>query len=586
MQTAVKIGLLLRGESVPFWLSEAIANLRDAEYAEFPLIVKQQGTADQPSAGNNCVQENVCPLSASTPNSGFKYAGFRRYQTIDAGLKRRQPAYNSAVALRQLLPDCEIIEYRFEAPSTDNHNISQQAVIKKIEELSIDFLLETGSALKDSVLIRHTPLGCWQFCNGNGAPFSEQPSGFWELTTGAAEISIALQMQSVSNDEYQTQRISVSRHLPDILLLGRQRQNVMMQTASQLVTAVRRLHRQGPEGFTKQITSEHHTAAGKQPHYPYPDNWQLFKRLLAHALRYGKLKIRKQLFFEQWSLLLHHNVKQGNPIHPDPRKFQIITPPDDRIWADPFVVADENDPDKFYIFVEEMEYLVGHGHISVLTVDHKGNHSGAVPVIKQPYHMSYPFIFEYGNEKFMIPETAESRTIQLYRCVNFPHQWVFVKTLMEDVFAVDTTLHEIEGRWWMFTTLREAEHTDCLDQLHLFHANSPLSEAWQPHLNNPVVRDVRAARQAGACFEHEGKLYRPSQDGGYHYGWGIKINEISRLDEENYVEQEVNAIEPGWRWSVIATHTLNRLNGMVVSDARILRPRLLRWIRNRFDQTG
>ena len=229
-----------------------------------------------------------------------------------------------------------------------------------------------------------------------------------------------------------------------------------------------------------------------------------------------------------------------------------------------------------------MEFSVGRGHISVLTVDSQCNYDEAVPVIKHPYHMSYPFIFNYRDEMYMIPETGESGTIQLYRCVNFPYQWEFVKNLMEDVFAVDTNVMEVDGRWWMFTTIRESDHTDCLDQLQIFHADSPLSDQWQPHVNNPVSRDVRTARLAGEFFQHDGKLLRPSQNGSYHYGWGMKISEVVQLDEDEYIEKEVRAIEPGWHWSVIATHTFNQLNGMFASDARVLRPRLMRWIRNRW----
>ncbi len=577
MHSAVKIGILINGDTVPLWLASAIERLRDSDYAEFPLILNPQSHSKVSSGNTHAASTGVCPVSSSAPSSGFKYAGFRFYEKLDARLKRRQPAYDHPVAVRQLLPGAEILEYPLMSAASQD---KQLEAINKIADSSIDFFLDAGSALPGGEPGKYAKLGVWRFCNANGVKFNQQPNGFHELTTGAATTAIALQMEDEAKG--QTLQISMSTHLPDILLLGRQRHRVMMQAASQLVLAVKRLHKEGAKSFSQRIAAQNKFEC-KKTSYPYPNNWRLLWRLFVHAARYTRLKIRKLFFFEQWCLLIKGNNNEYSPADVSLHEFREIYPPAERIWADPFVVTDDNDPGKFHIFIEEMEYSVGHGHISVLTVDSDGNHNGAVPVIKQPYHMSFPFVFNYQNEKYMIPETGDNRTIQLYRCVDFPHHWEFVKNLMEDVFAVDTHVEEVNGRWWMFTTIRESEHTDCLDQLHLFHADSPLSGQWQPHVNNPVSMDVRSARPAGALVRHDGKIFRPSQDGGYHYGWGIKINEILQLDDDQYLEQEVRTIESGWRRSIIATHTLNHVKGMTVSDARVLRPRWLSWIRKRLD---
>ena len=74
---------------------------------------------------------------------------------------------------------------------------------------------------------------------------------------------------------------------------------------------------------------------------------------------------------------------------------------------------------------------------------------------------------------------------------------------------------------------------------------------------NPIVSDVRRARSAGNIFLHNGKLIRPSQDCSKRYGYGIRLNEIKVLNEDEYVEDEIDFIDPGWDSKVEAVHTIN-----------------------------
>ena len=47
----------------------------------------------------------------------------------------------------------------------------------------------------------------------------------------------------------------------------------------------------------------------------------------------------------------------------------------------------------------------------------------------------------------MLPETSGNRTVELYRCVEFPHRWELDRVLMDGVHAVDATLAEHDRRW-------------------------------------------------------------------------------------------------------------------------------------------
>ena len=90
---------------------------------------------------------------------------------------------------------------------------------------------------------------------------------------------------------------------------------------------------------------------------------------------------------------------------------------------------------------------------------------------------------------------------------------------------------------------------------------------------NPVVCDVRRARSAGRLFERHGRLYRPSQDCGQRYGWGLNLNVVERLNEIEYAERLVTKAEPAWADDVLAIHTYNCAGRLHVVDAQIRRHR-------------
>ena len=146
--------------------------------------------------------------------------------------------------------------------------------------------------------------------------------------------------------------------------------------------------------------------------------------------------------------------------------------------------------------VEEKLYASGRGHIACLTLDASGRLLKHQVALQREVHLSYPFIFEHAGQLFMLPETAASRTVELYRCVQFPNQWELHATLMRDVYAVDATLLQHQGRFWLFANIKEPGGSS-LNALHLFWSADPFSQAWTPHPRNPVVADVRSTRPAG-----------------------------------------------------------------------------------------
>jgi hypothetical protein len=168
----------------------------------------------------------------------------------------------------------------------------------------------------------------------------------------------------------------------------------------------------------------------------------------------------------------------------------------------------------------------------------------------------------------MIPETRQNATIELYRASNFPMSWELEKVLFHNVQAVDTTLFEYQGRFWLFTNM-SVFGGSTWDELFLFHSDSPLGK-WIPHPNNPIVSDVRRARPAGNLFWLNGTLYRPSQESSLRYGYAVNLNRVDVLSENDYSETPVKLLKPDWLDGNLKTHTFNFNEDLVVVDAMIM----------------
>jgi len=271
-------------------------------------------------------------------------------------------------------------------------------------------------------------------------------------------------------------------------------------------------------------------------------------------------KLLSLIFSEQWIILIAPSSGYESFSWKD---FKILLPPADRFWADPFIWKRDNG---YYIFIEEFPYSTQRGRIVCLTLDDNMDVMASQVVLERPYHLSYPFLFEHNNQLYMIPETGENNGIELYRCTHFPDKWVFEKTLLGNVYAVDSTLLNAQGKWWLFANIKE-KNGSSWDTLNLYYANDPLSDNWTPHPLNPIVKDVKSARPAGRIFQQDGRLIRPSQECSVRYGYAINFNHIITLSEKEYAETCLRVFKPPSGGRLIGTHTYNDEEGLTVIDA-------------------
>ena len=172
---------------------------------------------------------------------------------------------------------------------------------------------------------------------------------------------------------------------------------------------------------------------------------------------------------------------------------------------------------------------------------------------------SYPFIFEQDGEIWMIPESGEARSINLYRAEKFPDKWKYEGCLIDDIDGYDATFLLHGGRFWLFVCEKTWNSTGW-DELSLF-SSTDLIRGWQPHPKNPILIDASVSRSGGAIFRRGDQIIRPAQDCSHYYGGGISLCRVDALGTDEFSQTIIGSIN-----CVDGCHTYNNNAGLEVID--------------------
>lgn len=179
-------------------------------------------------------------------------------------------------------------------------------------------------------------------------------------------------------------------------------------------------------------------------------------------------------------------------------------------------------------------------------------------VLAEPFHLSYPYVFAWKGEHYMLPETLDRRGVSLYRATDFPHRWRLEATLIEGRLA-DPSILRFADHWWLFACPQPPDsEPGHHDELRLFHAPR-LREGWREHPRSPIVSGNPAtARPGGRVLDGPHRPIRFAQVCTPAYGMKVRAFEILTLTPEAYEEREL-AESPvlegsGSGWNGFAMH--------------------------------
>lgn len=209
------------------------------------------------------------------------------------------------------------------------------------------------------------------------------------------------------------------------------------------------------------------------------------------------------------------------------------------ILADPFLFVYRN---VLYLFYESKNFFTP-GVLKMVKTTDLIHWSEPITVLKEKFHLSYPFVFEDNGTVYMIPETGAVGEVRIYQADNdelthFSYKETILRQPKDRVVKMgygDSSIYKKNGIYYLMTML---QYEDEINTLELY--TSPnLFGPYTKHPSSPIKKSMKVGRDAGSWIEYKGNLYRMSQDCTRRYGDNVNVSKITTLSEMTYKEMLV-----------------------------------------------
>ncbi|MCM1326106.1 MAG: hypothetical protein NC094_09685 [Bacteroidales bacterium] len=224
-------------------------------------------------------------------------------------------------------------------------------------------------------------------------------------------------------------------------------------------------------------------------------------------------------------------------------------------YADPMLFSYRGEK---YLFTEAFDMKLQIGRIAVSSYV-RGEFTEPKVIIKSPYHMSYPCVFEYKDEAYMIPETSQNGTLEIWKACGNLYTWKKHGILLNKVRYADSTILLINGEVYLFS------YEDTAGE-YISHIYGLIPDTLEITEIENIKHDHNIKRPAGNfILQPDGKIFRPTQNNIKSYGESMFVNQVTSI--KPYIESEVREILPkSLCWGGTKTHTLGYCDNLVVID--------------------
>lgn len=248
--------------------------------------------------------------------------------------------------------------------------------------------------------------------------------------------------------------------------------------------------------------------------------------------------------YKYWTIACRK--RSARPIYREERvtDLNVVLRVKSGIQADPFLIGKDG---KSYLFYETAGPVTGKGKIACLCLDD----AGAKPrvVLRERFHLSYPYVFCCGGEYYMMPESRQDHRVRLYHARSFPWEWEPCRELLTED-AVDSTLFACGGKQYLFTYIEGA--------LRIYECGTDEQGLPQKAILLQKHAKSKRMRPAGGVIREGETYFRPAQLCENFYGEAVLINEINIEDfhEQERFRIQASGIQiPGLH--ILGIHTYN-----------------------------
>lgn len=288
---------------------------------------------------------------------------------------------------------------------------------------------------------------------------------------------------------------------------------------------------------------------------------------------YSKLYFRQKIG-KYWYLLTEYEYCI---VYKYDQKWHVIKPNYKEWYADP--IPFEWNKEK-YIFVEAYSKWQEKGNIKVLKLGENGYLQKRSKIIEEPFHMSFPSIFEYKKRIYMIPECSQSGQLRIYLMNDDIENWELYYSCDVDRCIVDSVVLLQEDSILILSSLinNTNEHQAGLVAYRIENLENvqrlSIHEVWAD------TNFKYDKRNGGMLFTEKGYLLRVVQHSTKDvYGKFISINRILKCDDNEIKEEVIKKIDitdipinlPQFIYRLWGTHTYGKINGLEVYDILVQR---------------
>ena len=151
------------------------------------------------------------------------------------------------------------------------------------------------------------------------------------------------------------------------------------------------------------------------------------------------------------------------------------------ILADPFLFVHNG---TLFLFYEHQDKWVGgKGRLCMRKTSDLKEWTEEVDVLIEPFHLSFPWVFEDDKKIYMLPETGNDNSIRLYETVDDSlTKWKLKSKIVDDGLPwKDSVIYKKDGVYYLFTSHNIHSQTE----QHLFISQNLLGP-YKEHPCSPI----------------------------------------------------------------------------------------------------
>lgn len=247
-----------------------------------------------------------------------------------------------------------------------------------------------------------------------------------------------------------------------------------------------------------------------------------------------------------------------------PLQFRYVPVPDDRWWADPFIL-DVTDKE-LILLVEEYQYKRKRGTIAKLVIDKDTlNVKSDEEILVLDTHLSFPAIIR-KEQVYIYPENNKGGCLKIYRYDQETNKLVDGDVICCEPLT-DAIYTEVLGEPMIISTKIPNPNGKVLGIYTPKDKNKGVvGNKYQ--LKEEFVFDEKIARNAGDWFKYNDKIYRPAQECNTEYGHSTYIQEVTKEINGELQFKNIRKLCSNDKEFQRGLHTFNMYKGLIVIDVK------------------